>query len=341
MDTLLVERNNRLFLANTAHVVRSREDVTEDFAAAADWDFDHKTGSPFIKWISGDFVEADNPNQNKQFWTKDDLAMGEYSIKYAPLNMLHKQRQPVGFFAATKTISLSDDDKAARLDKNLKKPAKGLHRFIHPKHLSAHTTFSYYGGSNACVACGATDADGDHDGSVAATSSASAPASSGSGATATAALEGKGSAKIEALSGMWSHIFPFESAIIDQADEAGALFYSMEVRGTHVHCAGPNGCDKSFDYMKSEDHCSHIKERSSIRHIVNPTFRGGALIIPPVKPGWASAHANVYEQAIRDEASRYAELTEVAYKQISEGGSEVSPAAWEHLMATVISMSER
>lgn len=261
MDTLLIERNNRLFLANTARVVRAVGDVTDDFAAAANWDFDPKSGSPFIKWITGDFVEADNPNQNKQFWTKDDLAFGEYSIKYAPLNMLHKQRQPVGFFAATRTIDL--------------------------------------------------------------------------------AASNEGSAKIEALSGMWSHIFPFESAVVDQADEQGALFYSMEVRGTHVHCAGPNGCDQSFEYMNVEDHCSHIKERSSIRHLVNPTFRGGALIIPPVKPGWASAHANIYEQAIRDEASKYAEMTEVAYRQVTEGGSEVTPAAWEHLMATVMSMSER
>ena len=93
--------------------------------------------------------------------------------------------------------------------------------------------------------------------------------------------------------------------------------------------------------MKPEDHCSHIKERSSIRHIVNPTFRGGAIIIPPVKPGWSSAHASVYESAVRDEASRYAEITEMAYKQVVDGGGEVTPAAWEHLMATVVSMSER
>lgn len=262
MDTLLVERNNRLFLANTAHVVRAASDVTEDLAAATDWKFDTKDSSPFIKWIAGDFVESDKPNTNTQFWTKDDLAMGEYSIKYAPLNMVHKQRMPVGFFAATKTVSLQSDE--ASEDRS----------------------------------------------------------------------------KIEALSAMWSHIFPFESALIDQADEAGSLFYSMEVRGTHVHCAGPNGCDGQWDYMKPEDHCAHIKERSSIRHIVNPTFRGGALIIPPVKPGWASAHASVYEQAVRDEASLYAEQTEMAFRQINESGSEVTPAAWEHLMATVISMSE-
>lgn len=262
MDTLLIERNNRLFLANSARVVRATSDVTEDMAAATNWEIDTKTSSPFVKWIAGDFVEADNPNQNKQFWTKDDLALGEYSIKYAPLNMLHKQRTPVGFFAATRPVNLAD-----KADKN------------------------------------------------------------------------GGSMKIEALSGMWSHVFPFESALVDQADEAGSLFYSMEVRGTHIHCAGDNGCDKQFDYMAPEDHCQHIKERTSIRHIVNPTFRGGALIIPPVKPGWSSAHASVYEKAVRDEASHYAEMTEMAYRQVSGSGAEITPAAWEHLMASVITLA--
>lgn len=190
--------------------------------------------------------------------------MGEYSIKYAPLNMMHKQRNPVGFFAATRTVNLADK-----------------------------------------------------------------------------ASKNGGSMKIEALSGVWSHVFPFEAALIDQADEAGSLFYSMEVRGTHVHCAGPTGCDQYFDYMKVEDHCQHIKERSSIRHLVNPTFRGGALIIPPVKPGWSSAHAQVYEQALRDEASRYAELTEVAYRQVQDSGAEVTPAAWEMLMTQVLILADR
>lgn len=261
MDTLLIERNNRVFLANTARVVRNIADVTEDMAAATNWEIENS--NPFVKWIAGDFVEADNPNQNKQFWTKDDLALGEYSIKYAPLNMLHKQRVPVGFFAATRPVNLADK-----------------------------------------------------------------------------ASKNGGTMKIEALSGMWSHVFPFESALVDQADNAGSLFYSMEVRGTHVHCAGPDGCDKQFDYMRVEDHCQHIRQRSSIRHIVNPTFRGGALIIPPIKPGWMSAHAGVYEQAIRDEASRYAEMTEVAYRQVNSTDSEVTPAAWEHLMATVLAMAD-
>lgn len=260
MDTLVVETGGRIMFTNQARVVRAKEQVSEDLAAASN--FEVERSSPFIKWIVGDFVEADNANSNTQFWTKDDLAIGEYSIKYSPLNMLHKQQTPVGFFASTQTVSLKGEDAA------------------------------------------------------------------------------QGSAKIEALAGMWSHVFPFEAALVDQADEAGQLFYSMECRGTHLHCAGPDGCDKTFDYMATDTHCQHLMERSSIRHIVHPTFRGGALIIPPTRPGWQGASAHVFEDSVKQEAARYAEMTEDAFRQAS-AGTDLTAGAWEHLMAAVVTLGQR
>lgn len=264
METILTERNGRLFLTNSARIVRAVEDVTDDLAAASN--FATEKSNPFIKWIIGDFVEADRANSNTQFWTKDDLSMSEYSIKYAPLNMLHKQQTPVGFFASTRPIELKRDTSAA-------------------------------------------------------------------GPT--------GTMKIEALSGMWSHLFPFEAALVDQADDQGSLFYSMECRGTHLRCEGDNGCGKQFDYSAVETHCAHLKERASIRHIVNPIFRGGALIIPPIKPGWNQAHASVMSNAVREEASLYAEQTEAAYSQMLAAGADLSPGAWEHLMASVVALADR
>src|SRR4051812_38077668 len=106
MDTLITESNGRLILTNQARIVRAQADVSIDLAAATNYDIEKS--NPFIKWIVGDFVEADNPNRNTQFWTKEDLALGEYSIKYSPLNMLHKQSVPVGFFLSTRTIQLGD-----------------------------------------------------------------------------------------------------------------------------------------------------------------------------------------------------------------------------------------
>lgn len=262
METLVLERPDRLIFTNVARVVKSTEEVGEDFAAAINWDSaDTSSGNPFLKWIAGDFVEADNPNRNTQFWSKEDLALSEYSIKYAPLNMLHKNRNPVGMFLATKTVELEH---------------------------------------------------------------ASSP---------------EGSAKIEALSGMWTHLFPFESAMVDRADGEGLLFYSMECRGSHLHCAGPNGCDKVFDYGSS-DLCSHLKERSSYRHIMNPVFRGGALIIPPTQPGWAGAKASVMEKAVMKEASRYAEESEHAMVQLNSQGRDLTASQWELLMSQIVRLSQ-
>ena len=257
MQTLVLERGGSVYLTNAARVARTQTDVSEELVEAVEAAWDIEQANPFIKWIAGDFVEADNPNRNRQFWTAGDLEMAEYSIKYAPLNMVHKFRTPVGFYAATKQVKLERDE----------------------------------------------------------------------------AAEAQGSMKIQALSGLWSHIFPFEATQVDAADEAGLLFYSMECRGTHLICAGEKGCGEKFEYAAVGTHCEHLRERTSIRHIVNPTFRGGALIVPPVRPGWAEAHASVLTDAVMQEAASYAEQNEAAYLSLAADGVDITASAWEQLMA--------
>lgn len=272
MDTLVLERGSSNYLVNVARVVRSEADVSSDLAeTVADDSWQVDKANPFIQWIAGDFVEAENPNSNTQYWTAGDLELAEYSIKYAPLNMVHKFRQPIGFYAATKVVKL-EKDAAAKLAK--------------PK-------------------------------------------------------ETAGTLKIQALSGLWTHIFPFEAAQVEAADDAGLLFYSMECRGTHLICGtdeakGLTGCGQKFDYMQVDTHCEHLLERSSVRHIVNPTFRGGAIIVPPVRPGWKNAKASVLEEAVMQEAAAFAEQNERAYNQLAADGVEISATAWEQLMAMAI-----
>ena len=262
METLTLERNGRVFFTNMARLVRTAEDVPEEYAS----EWATREINPFIKWIAGNFVESDRANSNKQFWTAGDLEMAEYSIKGAPLNMVHKTRQPVGFFEDTNAVEPSpegSDDEAS--DSPL---------------------------------------------------------------------------VIQALAGMWTHVFPFEAALVDAADEKGLLYFSMECRGTHIICAGDEGCGEKFEYLKPSTHCDHLKERASIRHIVNPTFRGGALIVPPVRPGWTGATANVFKDAVMEEAAKYAEQTEDIYASSRDAGAELTPSAWESLMATIISVAE-
>lgn len=264
METMVIERGDSAYLVGTARMVRTDEQLA-DAAAASQVDWAVDKANPFITWISGDFVESDKPNQNTQFWTAGDLEISEFTIRYAPLNMVHKFRQPVGFFASTKTVKLEHEAEAAAEDR----------------------------------------------------------------------------LKIQALSGLWSHIFPFEAAQVEAADDSGLLFYSMECRGTHLVCAGDEGCGETFEYLAVDTHCDHLLERSSIRHIVNPTFRGGALIVPPVRPGWKEAHASVLTQAVMQEAASYAEENEKQYQMLNEAGADLSTAAWEQLMSLVVLNTDR
>lgn len=267
METIVLETGKGLYFTGQAALAKSEQDVSAEFSAATGgWQIED--ANPYIQWITGDFVEADNANTNKQFWTKGDLELADYSIRYAPLNMVHKFRNPVGFYAATRTIDLVREDDEAKDDE-----------------------------------------------------------------------EPQGSMKIEALSGLWSHIFPFESALVEQADEKGLLFYSMECRGTHLTCAGDAGCGETFEYMKTDDHCEHLKDRASIRHIVNPTFRGGALIVPPVKPGWGKAKASIYSEAVVEQAKKFAEQNEQQYTALNADGAGITASAWEMLMSQVMTVS--
>lgn len=278
METMIFDKGHSTYLINTAKLVKKQEDVSSDLAATVtDSSWTVEDSNPFIQWIAGDFVEADNANTNTQFWTAGDLELAEYTIRYAPLNMVHKFRTPIGFYAATKTVKLDREEAKLKLVKE---------------------------------------------------------------------EEAQGSMKIQALSGLWTHIFPFEAAQAEAADEAGLLFYSMECRGTHLTCGtdeakGLIGCGKTFEYMQIDTHCEHLLERSSVRHIVSPTFRGGALIVPPVRPGWKNANASVLSEAVMQEAAAFAEQNEEQYKALNAAGTDLTASAWEQLMAQVVGSVSR
>ena len=276
---MVLERGSSAYVVGMASVVRSHEDVSADLAAAVKSDWSIEKSNPMITWISGDFVESDKPNENKQFWTAGDLEIAEYSILHAPLNMVHKFRTPVGFFADTKIVR------------------------------TAQAAVETAGLNDIEIALAEADL---------------------------AAARVAKPLKISALSGMWSHIFPFETVQVEAANEAGLLFYSMECRGTHITCAGPNGCGKTFEYAKVKTHCEHLMERASVRHIVNPTFRGGALIVPPVRPGWKHADAKIVSEAVMQEAASFAEQNEDQYKVLNANGADLTASAWETLMGQIL-----
>jgi 2'-5' RNA ligase len=142
-------------------------------------------------------------------------------------------------------------------------------------------------------------------------------------------------AHITALSAIWRWLYPDEASVVEMASQAGMLAYSMECISDQVECVRDEtadaGCGKSFSYLEFSrgQTCEHLTDRASIRRLVNPTFLGGAVIVPPTRPGWADAHANVLRQA--------AAMAEKAYEQA--GRPDIPAGTWEQMMAAVLTFA--
>lgn len=137
---------------------------------------------------------------------------------------------------------------------------------------------------------------------------------------------------IRATAAVWKWIYQEEAEVIEFAAEVGKLYYSMECISKSIKCAGDNGCGESFDYLKAMhgQACEHIVNRSSMRHLVQPTFLGGAILVPPVRPGWAHADVTMLKQA--------AKFAEKSYEDA--GRPDIEAAVWEQIMAELVLFSQ-
>lgn len=133
---------------------------------------------------------------------------------------------------------------------------------------------------------------------------------------------------IVAMSAIWTWIYPDEAWVIENASDSGRLWYSMECISENVECVGDSGCGEKAsygEYMKGNG-CRHMREKSAVRRFDNPTFLGGAVIVPPVRPGWADADARV----LHSEAAALAERT------FEEVHPDLSTSEWELMMGEVL-----
>lgn len=149
-----------------------------------------------------------------------------------------------------------------------------------------------------------------------------------SGETAAEALGVVNEPHINALSAIWQWIYPDECYVIEQASDAGKLWYSMECVSRTVQCVGEGSCGTEaayMDYLQHKGVCQHMKEHSATRRLVDPTFLGGAVIVPPVRPGWADADARFMR-----EASKMAEAS------FETANPEMTASEWELLMAQLV-----
>jgi len=96
--TILIEGEDSFILSSHAHL------INDEIVTASEWASTHIKPNPAIKWIVGNYVEADRENRNKHYWSYEDLRASKSSVDYAPLNILHRPKHVVGTFAATEMI---------------------------------------------------------------------------------------------------------------------------------------------------------------------------------------------------------------------------------------------
>lgn len=241
MSSFIVPGKNSIFMGAQAFILDESKEVASD-----NWIRDHVVPNEALKWISGRFVEADNPNDNRQMWTHADLRMAEPTIKYAPMNVLHQPSNIVGSFVATKMMYPVDE---------------------------------------------------------------------------TAELGGN--PYIEALGAFWRAYFPDTFNLVERAHNDGSLFFSMECIGESVTFIDrASGQEETFPFMGSihESYGEWNNNKEAIRQINKPHFLGGALILPPTKPGWSNADVT----AIAKYVENHVEDAERVYQEIASASPQLS-----------------
>ncbi len=99
MNTIVVKGKDSYFLGARAYVLDEDREMAD-----ASWASTHIKPNKAFKWILGRYVEADNANRNRQYWTAGDLQLKHPTVKYAPLNMLHQQNHIVGAYVASEML---------------------------------------------------------------------------------------------------------------------------------------------------------------------------------------------------------------------------------------------
>jgi hypothetical protein len=104
---------------------------------------------------------------------------------------------------------------------------------------------------------------------------------------------------ITATAAIWKWIYPDEAYVVQQASDQNSSGTPWSASPRRSNAPGPKRLRQHHQlrrYMAGAA-CEHVTQRASVRQFVNPVFLGGAVIVPPTRPGWAEADASVMNTA--------------------------------------------
>lgn len=131
---------------------------------------------------------------------------------------------------------------------------------------------------------------------------------------------------IAAAAVFWHFMYPQQAGVVEQASADEKLWFSMECVSREVSCVDHDCGSFPWAEHAAKTTCDHIRERSGRLRFKDPIFLGGALIVPPVAPGWADANASIMERAHV--------LSEKAFDQA--GKPDVPSSEWERVVGRVL-----
>ena len=83
-----------------------------------------------------------------------------------------------------------------------------------------------------------------------------------------------------------------------------------------------------------ESYCAHLNETTSDKLLIQPHFTGGAILVPPTRPGWS--HADVHSLV-----AAHADMAERIYENVKDEMPHLLPSDWEGLMRDLLVRANR
>lgn len=137
---------------------------------------------------------------------------------------------------------------------------------------------------------------------------------------------------MEALAAFYKTIFPKEYTKVEAAHADGSLFYSMEAWPAKIECP-ECGHEDTWKGKQHEDYCGHMNASPVSQKILHkPRWLGGAIIIPPVKPGWDRADITALAGLMKSSA----DAAEALHDDIARTLPDADPRQWEALMGMIM-----
>lgn len=111
VEPTVFERGDHLYIVSPVSPISPSDAEIEEFAFAKE--LRSQAPNPNIKWLRGQYVEADAPNKNGQMLTAGELAIASVHPMFMPVTVMHDTRSAVGVIADTQ-LSVPDKDNVPR-----------------------------------------------------------------------------------------------------------------------------------------------------------------------------------------------------------------------------------